>query len=217
MTGGMDLPGVIPIFPLPNVVHFPGVSLPLHIFEPRYREMVRAALAGDGLIGMVLLRAGWEPEYQGRPSVFPTGTAGRIVHCEPLGDGRFNIVLLGEREFRVQHEVDDASYRRAVVEWRRTPAGDLPADLRDRVWALVRDHLRTLGREGAMPASPGAGVSDQAFLGFLAQHLDLSPVERQGLLEAETLAERAERLIASLEFQRQAARAPTMPGSLRSQ
>jgi Lon protease-like protein len=215
VTGGQHLPGVIPIFPLPNVVHFPGVPLPLHIFEPRYRDMVRDALAGDGLIGMVLLRAGWEPEYQGRPAVFETGTAGRIIHNERFGDGRFNIVLRGEREFRVRRELDDATYRRAVVEWRSAPTDGLSAELRDRVWTLVRDHLRDLGREEALPASPRSGASDEALLGFLAQHLDLSPLERLGMLESETLTARAERLVASLEFQREALRAPGGPGQMR--
>jgi Lon protease-like protein len=178
--------------------------------------MVRDALAGDGLIGMVLLRAGWEPDYQGRPSVFETGTAGRIIHSERLGDGRYNVVLRGEREFRVQHELDDASYRRAAVQWRLPPTDQIPAEVRDRVWTLVRDYLRDLGREEEFPSAPRAGVSDEALLGFLAQHLDLPPVERLALLESDTLTARAERLIASLEFQREAARAPAMPGSTRS-
>ena len=63
----------IPIFPLPNVVLFPNVFLPLHIFEPRYREMVGDALAGDRMIGMTLLKPGWEHEYEGRPPVYATG------------------------------------------------------------------------------------------------------------------------------------------------
>ena len=74
------LPSTLPIFPLPNVVLFPNVSLPLHIFEGRYREMVAAALEGDRLIGMVLLRPGWEGHYEGRPPVYPVGCAGVITH-----------------------------------------------------------------------------------------------------------------------------------------
>jgi len=217
MTGARGLPDVLPIFPLPNVVHFPGVPLPLHIFEPRYRDMVRDALAGDRLIGMVLLRAGWEPEYQGRPTVFETGTAGRIVHSDRLGDGRFNVVLRGEREFRVRRELDGTSYRRAIVAWRRPPTDALSSQSRDRVWMLARDLLRDTGRNGVLPAAPRPDVSDEVLLGSLAQHLDLPPVERLGILEAETLAERASRLIASLEFQRRAAQAPDMPGSKRPQ
>ncbi len=91
----MPLPPVIPVFPLPNVVLFPNVFLPLHIFEPRSREMVTDALAGDRIIGMVLLRPGYRADYEGRPAVYPIGTAGVITHSEALADGRFNIVLRG--------------------------------------------------------------------------------------------------------------------------
>ena len=89
------LPPTIPIFPLPNAVLFPNVFLPLHIFEPRYREMVADALQGDRIIGMVLLRPGWEPDYDGRPAIYPIGCAGVITNAERLPDGRFNIVLRG--------------------------------------------------------------------------------------------------------------------------
>src|SRR5215203_6967938 len=110
------LPATIPIFPLPNVVLFPNVFLPLHIFEPRYREMVADALDGDRLIGMVLLRPGWEGDYEGRPPVFPVGCAGVITHAERLADGRFNIVLRGMEKFRITREEGDKLYRLAHVE-----------------------------------------------------------------------------------------------------
>jgi Lon protease-like protein len=107
---------LLPIFPLPNVVLFPGVFLPLHIFEPRYREMVADALASDRMIGMVLLRPGWQQQYEGRPPVYPIGCSGVITHVETLPDGRYNIVLRGVERFRILEEDDDRSYRRAVVE-----------------------------------------------------------------------------------------------------
>src|SRR4029079_2304836 len=75
------LPPTLPIFPLPNVVLFPNVFLPLHIFEPRYREMVNDALSGDRIIGMVLLRPGWQSDYEGRPPVYPVGCAGVVTHA----------------------------------------------------------------------------------------------------------------------------------------
>src|SRR2546421_10426257 len=95
------LPPSIPLFPLPNVVLFPNVFLPLHIFEPRYREMVADALQGDRIVGMVLLQPGYESDYEGRPGVFPTGCAGVITHAEKLPDGRYNIVLRGVEKFRI--------------------------------------------------------------------------------------------------------------------
>src|SRR4029450_1421295 len=87
------LPSLLPLFPLPNVVLFPNVFLPLHLFEPRYRQMVSDALAGDRMIGMVLLQPGYEKDYDRAPSVYDVGCAGLITHVERLNDGRFNLVL----------------------------------------------------------------------------------------------------------------------------
>src|SRR5919109_539474 len=101
---------LLPIFPLPNVVLFPNVFLPLHIFEPRYREMVADALASDRLIGMVLLKPGWQSDYEGRPSVYPIGCAGLITHAEKLDDGRYNIILRGIEKFRIGSETTDRIY-----------------------------------------------------------------------------------------------------------
>src|SRR5688500_7321792 len=110
------LPVALPIFPLPNVVLFPNVFLPLHIFEPRYREMVADALRGDRIIGMMLLRPGYENQYEGRPPVYPIGCAGLITHTDRLPDGRYNIVLRGLEKFRVIAEDDGCPYRLAHVE-----------------------------------------------------------------------------------------------------
>ena len=110
------LPPTIPLFPLPNVVLFPDVCLPLHIFEPRYREMASDTLDGDRIIGMVLLRPGWEGNYDGRPAIYDIGCAGLITHAEQLDDGRYNLVLRGMEKFRVLREDSDRSYRRAEVQ-----------------------------------------------------------------------------------------------------
>src|SRR3981189_1012343 len=123
---------LLPLFPLPNVVLFPNVFLPLHIFEPRYREMVADAVASDRMIGMVLLRPGWEREYEGRPAVYPVGCSGVITHHERLADGRYNIVLRGIERFRIVSEDDEGSYRRATVEL----LGDRALDAEDR--AVIR-------------------------------------------------------------------------------
>src|SRR5918993_795944 len=112
------LPSTIPIFPLPNVVLFPNVFLPLHIFEPRYRQMVSDALAGERMIGMVLLQPGYEPDYERSPAVYDVGCAGLITHVERLSDGRFNIVLRGLERFRIVGEENPTSsilYRRALI------------------------------------------------------------------------------------------------------
>src|SRR5262245_26279697 len=112
------LPSLLPIFPLPNVVLFPNVFLPLHIFEPRYRQMVNDALAGDRLIGMVLLQPGYEKDYERSPNVYEVGCAGLITHVERLSDGRFNLVLRGLARFRIVGEENPSStllYRRALI------------------------------------------------------------------------------------------------------
>jgi len=92
---------LLPLFPLPNVVLFPNVFLPLHIFEPRYREMVADAAASDRMIGMVLLRPGWERDYEGRPPIYPIGCSGVMTHVDRLSDGRYNLVLRGLERFRI--------------------------------------------------------------------------------------------------------------------
>src|SRR5438552_5894063 len=143
----MTLADVIPVFPLPNVVFFPRMPLPLHIFEPRYREMVRDAARGARLIGMVLLRTEWEQDYYGRPSIFATGTVGEMVRVEGLPDGRFNIVLRGLREYTIVRELERHAYREAVVTWRAADAAPLPLGARDAVTALVRRYLALRGKE----------------------------------------------------------------------
>src|ERR1044071_5796625 len=104
---------LLPLFPLPSVVLFPHVFLPLHIFEPRYREMVADAIAGDRVIGMVLLKPGWEREDEGRPPIYNVGCSGVITHFERLADGRYNIILRGLERFSVISENNNKAYRRA--------------------------------------------------------------------------------------------------------
>ena len=110
------LPPTIPIFPLPNVVLFPNVFLPLHSFEPRYREMVADAIDNDRMIGMVLLKPGWEHEYDASPAIYPIGCSSVITHVERLEDGRYNIVLRGVERFRIVDEDRSGAYRRAAIE-----------------------------------------------------------------------------------------------------
>lgn len=107
---------IVAVFPLPNVVFFPGTNLPLHIFEPRYCEMVRETLANKQYIGMFLLQPGWETDYYGNPPIFQVGCAGELVFVENLPDARFNIVLKGVHRVRALEEVQENPYRKARVE-----------------------------------------------------------------------------------------------------
>jgi Lon protease-like protein len=106
---------VVPVFPLPNVVLYPGTLVPLHIFEPRYRSMVRDSSRGDGLIGMALLQAGYEEDYEGSPSIHEIGTVGRIEQLEPLADGRFTLNLVGLQRVEYHEIPSDKPYRLARV------------------------------------------------------------------------------------------------------
>lgn len=195
------LPPTIPIFPLPNVVLFPNVFLPLHIFEPRYREMVADALAGDRLIGMALLRPGWQRDYEGRPPVYPIGCAGLITHAEKTTDGRFNIVLRGIEKFRILNENDDRSYRIAAVEPLHEAADDHARAMirgeRHRLESLIAAHGGEPGRhELKIPNAMG----DEDLVNALAQYLPLEPVEKQALLEQQGLVNRCKSLIELLEM-----------------
>jgi Lon protease-like protein len=108
-----DFSGSARLFPLPNVVLFPQVIQPLHIFEPRYRQMTEDALAGDRLIALVLLQPGWD-EAEGPPPIHEVACLGRIVADQRLDDGRFNLLLRGLSRFRISHEVPhDRAYRLA--------------------------------------------------------------------------------------------------------
>jgi Lon protease-like protein len=194
------LPPTLPLFPLPNVVLFPNVSLPLHIFEPRYRDMTRDALEGDRIIGMVLLRPGWEQDYDRQPPVYPIGCAGLITHSEQLDDGRFNIVLRGLEKFRVLHEIGDRSYRVAQVDsiTEATVEADREAmrAARRRLEALLVPQPEGRGVDPKVPPS----MPDEDLVNALAQYLELEPVEKQALLERNGLLERCRSLIELLEM-----------------
>src|SRR5256712_12142719 len=105
------IPSVIPVFPLPNVVFFPRTYLPLHIFETRYRRMARDAAASHQMIGMVLLKEGWETDYEGTPAIFPIGAGGRMGTAQALSDGRVNILLQGVSRVEIPGEPGFESYR----------------------------------------------------------------------------------------------------------
>ena len=194
------LPPAIPIFPLPNVVLFPNVFLPLHIFEPRYREMVSEALAGDRIIGVVLLRPGWESDYEGTPPVYALGCAGLITFSEQHADGRYNIVLRGLEKFRITGEDHSRSYRLAQVQSLAeeiTPEDrDIVRSERRRLEALLVPQPEGRGVDSKMPPS----MSDEDLVNALAQYLDLEAVEKQALLERDGLVARCRSLIDLLEM-----------------
>lgn len=197
----MNLPDVIPIFPLPNATLFPGVPLPLHIFEPRYRDMVEAALKAEpSLIGMVLLRGDWQEDYAGRPAVYPVGCVGEMVQHKRLDDGRFNILLRGVREFEVLEEVGETSYRQARVRWREAPSDSLAADDRAALCRLVERFAQADDSSTQRKLVDDGRMEDEVLVNFVSHALELDPLEKQALLQAEAIGERARLLRQTIEF-----------------
>lgn len=195
-----ELPEIIPVFPLPNFVLFPGVQIPLHIFEPRYCEMVADVANGHGIIGMMMLKGEWERDYHAFPDLFEIGCAGKISNLAKLPDGRYNLILDGLAEFRVVREVRERSYRQAQVQWCAAPIDQLALDgqtmigLRD----LLVTYLGAPAREVWRSLVEQRGLRGAELINFICFHLDVSPIEKQTLLEAR--GERAGCLIDVLTF-----------------
>jgi Lon protease-like protein len=189
------LPGTISLFPLPNVVLFPDVFLPLHIFEPRYVEMTKASLDDNRLIGMVLAKSQIDPD-----ECYPIGCAGVITHVEEIDGGRYNIVLRGLQKFRIlgEDETSDKPYRIASIE-------SIPEEPFDKV-ALKEQRARL----EALLASSGAAnfsfrlppsMPDVEFVHALSQYFGFEAVERQALLEMRHAEARCRALIELVEMQ----------------
>lgn len=196
----LDLAGPVPIFPLPEMVFFPGTVLPLHIFEPRYREMTEDLLQGERLLAMALLDDGWEEDYFGNPPIHPVVTVGRVRRCERLEDGRFNLELVGLARARVEAEVHGKAYRlgrlRALEEVAVDP--DTAAHLRDR---LLRALRALVGEEET--EEPTVLLDPAVTLGALCDRLaslmPLEAVQKQGLLAERDPAARTRLLVAFLD------------------
>jgi hypothetical protein len=212
----------LPLFPLTNVVLFPRIQCPLHIFEPRYRQMAEHALAGDRRLGMVAVRTEHVHEMAGDPAIFPVGCAGMITEEQRLPDGRYNIVLVGTFRFRVLHEPErpaEQLYRVARVERLEDvfppQAARRVAELRARVITLAGDLARRIapGRSARIGPERFRGIDDAALVNALANAFPFSAPEKQGLLEADSIPERYERLESVLRFQLAEACSPPAPGA----
>jgi Lon protease-like protein len=180
----------IPVFPLPDVVLFPHTLLPLHIFEPRYREMVRECLAGDRRLVMALLQPGWENDYYGRPPVHAIAGAGEIVQDEELPDGRFNILVRGTMRVAIMAELPaERSYR--IAKARPLPDRyplEGPDSVAARVDRLKVLYLRIVAEISKPDADPGrvfGGVKDPGVLVDRIAGAGIGDTEvRQRVLEA---------------------------------
>lgn len=191
----------VPIFPLAGALLFPRAQLPLHIFEPRYRAMVRDALASDGLIAMIQPRDHQEP-----PSLFEVGCIGRINASEELGDGRFNIVLEGLGRFRIAREAEVETPYRQVDADREGFDEPEPAPLGLALRAdLERESRRYAEALGYQIDWMAVGqLDDEMLVNGIAQIAPLDVGSKQALLEAPDIAARADLLVQFMQFQRMA-------------
>jgi Lon protease-like protein len=195
------IPDRIPIFPLPNVVFFPRTYLPLHIFEPRYRRMVADAVAGHQCIGMALLKDGWEEHYYGNPPVFDIGCVGRLASVQPLPDGRYNILLQGLERFDIRQHYAEHPYREAYIRLRVPPPDDaVSPPARGELVRLTQAYLQAREDGRGWRHLVETAINDDVLVNGLSTYLDWTPLEKQLLLEADTLEQRARRLIDLLRF-----------------
>src|SRR3954447_20196624 len=193
--------GMARLFPLPNLVLYPHVMQPLHIFEERYREMLEDALAGDQLIAMAMLEPGWEDDYDSRPPVVQYACLGKVVARHRLEDGRYNVLLMGVQRVRIVKELEPLrSFRKARVEIIEDCYDfDTPAErkkMHERLLTAFRKHLPCACQ---LPEQLESMLSDQLPLGLLtdlaAYALPLESDVKQQLLAECRVRRRAEILL----------------------
>ena len=194
---------LVPLFPLAGAILFPRSQLPLHIFEPRYREMVRDAVDGVGRIAMI------QPhrlDDDNRAPLYTVGCVGELVGVEELEDGRFNIVLLGSNRFRLLRESElDASYRCAEVDIEAFDDSE-PEPLALIQRAEVEREARRLGDAMGLAVDweAVARLDDEMLVNAIAQVAPFDVGAKQALLEQTTLDGRADLLVQLMQFQRMA-------------
>ena len=193
----------VPLFPLPGAILFPRSQLPLHIFEPRYREMVRDAVEGAGRIAMI------QPhriDDDNRAPLYTVGCVGELVGLEELEDGRFNIVLLGSNRFRLIREQEpDEPYRCAEVDIEAFD-DDEPPPLALAQRAEVEREARRLGDAMGLAVDWNAvnRLDDETLVNAIAQVAPFDVGAKQALLEQATLPGRADLLVQLMQFHRAA-------------
>lgn len=182
---------ITPIFPLPNAVLFPQTVLPLHIFEERYRAMVRDAVDGDGRIAIALLKPGYDRDYHGSPEIHPVGTVGKLENVRPLEDGRFVLDVVGLQRVRFEELRSERPYRMAhLVPLPEEVVDESNPEIeKDKLEILAAQGflIRELSRENA----PGLPLNDrigyEAAVNGACANLPSDPIVRQQLLEEDDI------------------------------
>lgn len=193
----------IPVFPLPDVVFFPDTVLPLHVFETRYRAMVKDALQSDRTIAVALLQPGWEQRYAGNPDCFPIATAGRMEEIETTKDGRYYFKLLGAVRVRLGEVVRDTPYRLVrATEIPEQPVDENDPAIRSKKLELLATQV-CLVRELTGNDTPRVvldeRVSFAAAVNGACASLPTEAATRQSLLTLDDLVERHRRATLILE------------------
>ena len=176
------------------MVFFPKTLLPLHIFEPRYTQMIAEALRGDQSICVALLKPGWETDYEGSPEVYPVASLGRIVQHEALPDGRFNIVLHGESRVMIEGYEQLTPFRVARLRLlEQDSAWSEGPDVDSESLELLRLFQQMFGTPSSavqVTAALGPHLSPEGILNSVAMNLNVEPKVKQFLLEIDSVAAR---------------------------
>jgi len=200
-----DFSGRVRLFPLPNLVMFPGVMQPLHLFESRYLEMMEDTLANDMLIAMSLLKPGWEPDYETRPPLFETITIGRVVSHTQDDEGCYNLLLLGVQRAMIVEELPaERAFREAKVQLLEDQYPPSTADERGQMQRRLLSSFRATA-----PAESTAGdqieqlLGSEISLGMLADIVAFSSplplAVKQQLLTEVNVDRRAHQLLTALD------------------
>lgn len=200
-----DLPKSVPLFPLSGALLLPFSHRPLNIFEPRYIELIDAALRGDRLIGLIQPEDTSEESPKGRSPLLGVGCVGRLTHFEESGEGRYFVILEGVTRFRLVHELTVLTpYRQGVID-AEDFATDFTRDFgeeavdRERFVKMMRDYAEYANIELNWEEIERTGTAD--LVNFCCMVGPYGPAEKQVLLEAPTLEQRAETLIAMTEYE----------------
>ncbi len=189
--------GIIPLFPLPSTVFYPGTPLPLHIFESRYRQMTADALEGERKIGMILLKPDWEATYFDKPTIYPIGCVGSIEKEIRHPDGKYNFTLVGLRRFRIVKEVEGRLYRRAEIdlleEKNEQAIGEEPNTTRDGLIDRYREFTSLIPESSSLKEEPDWNLGEKLsqFVDRFACRLDIPLEQKQSFLEEQDVLNRA--------------------------
>jgi Lon protease-like protein len=207
----------VPVFPLPNLVLFPHALAPLHVFELRYRTMVRDALSGERVIAMALLKSGWEADYEGSPEYHGLGCLARFQEVEWLPNDCYQLLVAGVGRVRIGRVTKEFPYRAARVDLlpQEPYSEDDPLVLseRDAVMRRLRALMAGSLGAGAAPAAALAGLEQASYecvVNALCTRLEVGPEEKLELLALGSVLERGRRAMELARKQRQRRR-PTGP------